>query len=67
MSGLNLGYELVREPRGTLTAFAGGRMAYVKSEIDINGTVKMQMRPLHQLGIRKRSHFRPGEEPRHKV
>jgi hypothetical protein len=36
MAGLNLGYELVREPNGSLTAFAGGRMSYIKAEIDIN-------------------------------
>ena len=36
MGGINLGYEFVRQPSYTLTAFAGGRMTYVKAKIDIN-------------------------------
>lgn len=36
-SGLNLGYEIVRCPQYTLTAFAGGRMTYIKANLDFNG------------------------------
>lgn len=35
MGGVNFGYELVRQPSYTLTAFAGGRMTYVDAAINI--------------------------------
>lgn len=36
MGGINLGYEFVREPSYTVTAFAGGRMTYVDTRLNIN-------------------------------
>lgn len=36
LSGIDIGYVLVREPSYTLTAFAGGQVTYVKAQMDIS-------------------------------